>query len=46
MLPRIDVAFASVDMSYDELVEIFLAEQYSDSQFMKKARIMLLVSLI
>lgn len=29
MLPRIDVAFASVDMSYDELVEIFLAEQYS-----------------
>ena len=29
MLPRIDVSFASVDMSYDELVEIFLEEQYS-----------------
>ncbi|MCI6857739.1 MAG: hemolysin family protein [Eubacterium sp.] len=29
MLPRIDVSFASVDMSYDELVGIFLEEQYS-----------------
>ena len=29
MLPRIAVSFASVDMSYDELVEIFLEEQYS-----------------
>ena len=29
MLPRIDMVFASVDMTYDELVEIFLEEQYS-----------------
>ncbi len=29
MLPRIDVTFASVDMSYDELVDVFLKEQYS-----------------
>ena len=29
MLPHLDVSFASVDMSYDELVEIFLEEQYS-----------------
>jgi len=29
MLPRIDMVFASVDMSYDELVDIFLNEQYS-----------------
>lgn len=29
MLPRIDMVFASVDMSYDELVDIFLEEQYS-----------------
>lgn len=29
MLPRIDISFASVDMSYDELVEVFMEEQYS-----------------
>lgn len=29
MLPRIDMVFASVDMTYDEVVEIFLEEQYS-----------------
>lgn len=29
MLPRIDIAFASVDMSYDEVMSIFLEEQYS-----------------
>lgn len=29
MLPRIDMVFASIDMSYNELVEIFLEEQYS-----------------
>ena len=29
MLPRIDIAFASVDMSYDELISVFLEEQYS-----------------
>lgn len=29
MLPRIDMVFASVDMSCDELVDIFSTEQYS-----------------
>lgn len=29
MLPRIDMVFASVDMKYEELVKIFLEEQYS-----------------
>lgn len=29
MVPRIDMVFASVDMSYQELVQIFMEEQYS-----------------
>ena len=29
MVPRIDMTFASEDMTYDELVEIFLQDQYS-----------------
>lgn len=29
MVPRIDMAFASIDMSYDELLEAFRAERYS-----------------
>ena len=29
MIPRIDMEFASVDMSYDELVELFMEHQYS-----------------
>lgn len=29
MMPRIDMVFASVDMSYDELASIFMEEQYS-----------------
>lgn len=29
MIPRIDVTFGSVDMSYDELAHLFIEEQYS-----------------
>lgn len=29
MIPRIDVTFASVDMSYRELADLFVSEQYS-----------------
>ena len=29
MVPRIDMAFASVDMTYDELISAFKSEQYS-----------------
>ena len=29
MIPRIDVTFASVDMTYDQVAEIFIKEQYS-----------------
>lgn len=29
MMPRIDMVFASVDMTYDELAAIFMEEQYS-----------------
>ncbi len=29
MIPRIDMTFASVDMTYDEIITLFLEEQYS-----------------
>lgn len=29
MIPRIDITFASTDMSYDELASVFMEEQYS-----------------
>ena len=38
MIPRIDMVFASEDMTYDELVKIFLKEQYSRLPVYKDTR--------
>ena len=38
MIPRIDVTFASVDMTYDQIAEIFIKEQYSRLPVYKKSK--------